>query len=101
MVFSGLLASACFGMQLLVCKYMIKEDKQDPFAIGFGFLLFCGLLGLVSLSFEAFTKPLDNIPWENVVGPMMVGLFTAIGIVCANIAAGLGIAGISNSIINS
>lgn len=35
------------------------------------------------------------------VGPLSIGLFTALGIVLANIGAGIGIAGISNSIIQS
>ena len=37
----------------------------------------------------------------DLLGPAMVGCFTAGGIVLANISAGLGIAGISNSIIHS
>jgi drug/metabolite transporter (DMT)-like permease len=37
----------------------------------------------------------------DILGPAMVGCFTAGGIVLANISAGIGIAGISNSIIHS
>lgn len=36
----------------------------------------------------------------DILGPAAIGVFTAGGIVLANIAAGLGIAGISNSIIH-
>jgi len=37
----------------------------------------------------------------DILGPAMVGSFTAGGIVLANISAGIGIAGVSNSIIHS
>ena len=42
-----------------------------------------------------------ELPLIEMLGPLAIGLFTALGIVLANIGAGIGIAGISNSIIQS
>ena len=43
---------------------------------------------------------ITTLPLIDIVGPLTIGLCTAISIVLANIAAGIGIAGISNSIIH-
>ncbi len=48
MIAGGLIASICFGSQLLVFKH-ISMTTKDTFGIGFCFLFFCGLIGLVSL----------------------------------------------------
>lgn len=102
MVAGGLVASLCFGSQLLVFKTIMKFSK-DTFAIGFGFLFSCGLLGLITLGVEFMRSPhdIENLPLSDIVGPIAVGTCTALGIVLANIGAGLGIAGISNSIIHT
>jgi hypothetical protein len=42
-----------------------------------------------------------ELPLIEYVGPLAIGLFTALAIVFANIGAGIGIAGVSNSIIQS
>ena len=42
-----------------------------------------------------------ELPLIEYIGPLAIGLFTALAIVFANIGAGIGIAGISNSIIQS
>lgn len=102
MIAGGLVASLCFGSQLLVFKHIMKYTK-DTFAIGFGFLFSCGLLGLITLAAEFVRIPHDikNLPLSDIIGPIAVGACTALGIVLANIGAGLGIAGISNSIIHT
>lgn len=101
MIAGGLGASFGFGSQLLVFKTIMRKTKET-FSIGFGFLLFCGTMGLISMGVELFRNP-ENV-WalelSEIVGPLSVGLFTAVAIVAANIAAGIGIAGISNSIIH-
>lgn len=58
MVAGGLVASLCFGSQLLVFKHIMKYTK-DTFAIGFGFLFSCGLLGLITLVVESMRSPHD------------------------------------------
>lgn len=75
---------------------------KDTFSIGFGFLFACGLLGLISLIIESFkmTAIFENLTLSQVIGPLLVGTFQALAIVLSNIAAGLGIAGVSNSIIH-
>jgi hypothetical protein len=44
-------------------------------------------------------KAVFELPFVCYIGPLAIGLFTALGIVLANIGAGIGIAGLSNSII--
>lgn len=56
MIVSGLIASVCFGSQLLVFKVIMRHTK-DTFAIGFGFLFWCGLLGFLTLGFEVVRVP--------------------------------------------
>jgi len=56
MIAGGLVASVCFGSQLLVFKYVMRFTK-DTFSIGFGFLFSCGVLGLVSLVINLLTSP--------------------------------------------
>jgi drug/metabolite transporter (DMT)-like permease len=102
MIGGGLVASVSFGSQLLVFKH-ISFSTKDTFGIGFGFLFSCGILGLISLviqSLRDFETILD-LPLIEMIGPLAIGQFTALGIVLANIGAGIGIAGISNSIIHS
>jgi len=102
MIAGGLIASVSFGSQLLIFKH-ISRSTNDTFGIGFGFLIPCGLLGLISLAVQSikdFGTILD-LSLIEIIGPLSIGLFTAIGIVFANIGAGIGIAGISNSIIHS
>lgn len=102
MIGGGLFASVSFGSQLLVFKH-ISFSTKDTFGIGFGFLFSCGILGLISLVIQSvrdFETILEH-PLIDMVGPLAIGLFTALGIVLANIGAGIGIAGISNSIIQS
>ena len=43
---------------------------------------------------------ITTLPLIDIIGPLTIGLCTAISIVLANIAAGIGIAGVSNSIIH-
>jgi drug/metabolite transporter (DMT)-like permease len=102
MIVSGLIASVCFGSQLLVFKVIMRHTK-DTFSIGFGFLFWCGLLGFLTLGFEVVRVPeqIQELSLTEIVGPIAVGTFTSLGIVLANIGAGLGIAGISNSIIHT
>jgi drug/metabolite transporter (DMT)-like permease len=78
-------------------------QTKDTFSIGFGFLFSCGFIGLISLAIELIKTPqqLQLLDLIDILGPAMVGCFTAGGIVLANISAGLGVAGISNSIIHS
>lgn len=101
LIVGGLVASASFGSQLLMFKHVSKNHK-DTFSIGFGFLFACGLIGLVSLGIEVLKNPdeIQELPIESVIGPAIIGVLTAMAIVLANIAAGIGIAGISNSIIH-
>lgn len=101
MLAGGLVASICFGSQLLVFKKIMIVSK-DTFSIGFGFLFSCGLFGLLSLGVEIIRLPsaLQELSLIDILGPISVGVFTAVAIVLANIAAGIGIAGISNSIIH-
>ena len=56
MIAGGLVASVCFGSQLLVFKYVMRFTK-DTFSIGFGFLFSCGVLGLVSLVINLLSSP--------------------------------------------
>ena len=78
------------------------RTSKDTFSIGFGFLFSCGLFGLITLVIESLNEGniITNLPLSSIIGPAAVGLFTSLGIVFANIGAGLGIAGISNSIIH-
>ena len=78
------------------------KRTKETFSIGFGFLLFCGTMGLISMGVELFKNPdtVTSLEIGEILGPLSVGLFTAVAIVAANIGAGLGIAGISNSIIH-
>jgi drug/metabolite transporter (DMT)-like permease len=100
MIGGGLVASVSFGSQLLVFK-RISYSTKDTFGIGFGFLFSCGILGLISLVIQSVRdfETILELPLIEMVGPLSIGLFTALGIVLANIGAGIGIAGISNSII--
>ena len=100
MIAGGLIASISFGSQLLVFKH-ISQSSKDNFGIGFGFLLSCGILGLISLLYQSLKdfKAIVDLPMIEFIGPVAIGLFTAIGIVLANIGAAICIAGISNSII--
>lgn len=101
MLIGGLIASICFGSQLLVFKHIMKYS-QDTFSIGFGFLFACGFIGMICLIVEFVRSPMSiqELPLTDVIGPFCVGIFTSLGIVGANIGAGLGIAGVSNSIIH-
>ena len=76
---------------------------KDTFSVGFGFLFSCGLLGLITLVIEFVRIPQDiqELPIQEIIGPIAVGVFTSLGIVLSNIGAGIGIAGISNSIIHT
>ena len=101
MIIGGLVASFCFGSQLLVFKHVTKYTK-DITGVGFGFLFTCGLIGVASLAFEFMKSPhvVKELPLSEIIGPFLIGAFSSLAIVLANIAAGIGIAGISNSIIH-
>jgi len=99
MILAGLFSSLCFGSQLITFKLILRK-QNDAFGIGFAFLLFCGILGLISLIVHA---SIDSGIWggisvRHILYPMLIGFFTAGGIVLTNIAGGIGVAGISNSI---
>ncbi len=78
------------------------KSYKDTFTIGFLFLLFCGLIGLVCFLFDVifidYNIVYEATPFEY-FGCFMIGIQTSLGIVLSNIAAGIGIAGISNSIV--
>jgi len=76
--------------------------SNDTFSIGFGFLFSCGLMGLTSLIIQNIRQPLliTTLPLIDIIAPLVIGLCTAMAIVFSNIAAGIGIAGISNSMIH-
>lgn len=56
LIVGGLVASVCFGSQLLVFKKIMRTCK-DTFSIGFGFLFSCGAIGLIALGVEALLYP--------------------------------------------
>jgi drug/metabolite transporter (DMT)-like permease len=79
------------------------QSTNNTYSIGFGFLFSCGAIGIISLAVEIIRTPeaLQKLELVEIVAPLAIGIFTSTGIVLANIAAGLGIAGISNSIIHT
>jgi drug/metabolite transporter (DMT)-like permease len=78
----------------------MKKDGVDAFGLGFGFLLFCGLLGLLGLLLHLSSSPelFEQTSLSDLFFPLLIGFFTSAGIVFTNIAGGIGVAGISNSI---
>ncbi len=78
----------------------MKNDGADAFGLGFGFLFFCGLLGLISLLLHLSSSPelFDQTSFSDFFFPLLIGFFTSAGIVFSNIAGGIGVAGISNTI---
>lgn len=84
---------------MLVFKHVYKFTK-DSFSIAFGFLFSCGILGVITLVIEGISEPnmIMQLSLSDIVGPLIIGLCTALAIVFMNIAAGIGIASIANSI---
>jgi drug/metabolite transporter (DMT)-like permease len=101
MIAGGLTCSICFGCQLLIFKHVVRYTK-DTFTIGFGFLFICGLLGLIQLIYEGLRKPdlVRDMSFDKVIFPLLIGLTGGLAIVISNIAGGIGIVGISNSIVH-
>ena len=78
------------------------KKSPDAFSIGFSFLFVCGIFGMISLILECAydLKVLFDASAIEYIAAIFIGIFTSLGIVCANISAGIGNAGISICIMN-
>lgn len=101
-ILGGLASAFFFGSQLLVFKLLASKVK-DGYMIAYTFLFIASFYGIIGMLYMVFFEPYKfaEHDFTYYLTVFLTGILLSIAIVCINIAADLGIAGVCNAIMHN